>query len=129
VPLAVTADICSLSTMNNYTIYLTKIEEQGLYLISAYMATCDCSSISAPEDALRTESLQWSITSKTVSPKLILAGTLERMIEVEFLNFYSDNIHTLCAIALQTGNWKATERMQSEIDDFIRFTLSKLVQG
>jgi hypothetical protein len=72
--------------------------------------------------------VQWSITTKTVSPKLILAGTLERMIEVEFLNFYSDNIHILCSIALQTGNWKATERLQSEIDDFIRFTLSKLVQ-
>jgi hypothetical protein len=110
--------------MDEYKIFWSRIVLEGVYMVSAYMATDSY----VAEDPLlgryKTKEVQWSIITQTIPKKRVITGSLEKVIQMELHNFYAENIEILCAIALQSGSWKATEKIQTEIEDFIRFTVT-----
>jgi hypothetical protein len=110
--------------MDEYKIFWNRIVLEGVYMVSAYMAT----DFYVPEDPLlgkyKTKEVQWSIITQTIPAKREITGSTQQVVQMELHNFYAENIEILCAIALQSGSWKATETIQIEIEDFIRFTVT-----
>jgi hypothetical protein len=103
--------------MNDYyKIYSNKVVEESLCKISAFMATESYVSGHTVLEQYKTKIVQWSILTRTISAKLAIAGSVDKMVKVELHNFYAENIEVICAIALQSGSWKAAERIQYKIE-------------
>jgi hypothetical protein len=108
---------------DRYKLYANKVVEEHVCRISAFMATESYVSGQTLLEQYKTKIISWSILTKTISAKLAIAGSVDRMVKVELHNFYAENLGVICAIALQSGSWKAAERIQYKIEAFIRFVI------
>lgn len=112
--------------MEKYTIQFKKVEEEDVSVIIAFVSVDGCS---FEDDGLYKRSipsLRWVMNHCTIPGMLNIAGSLERMIEVEFYNFYAEHFGIICTMYLQVNDWPAIERMQLTIENFIRHTIYKL---